>query len=202
MVWDQENRWRVTERATCEGMKRIELPFMKRTGLLVPGRSGSLTWSLGGESAGNVRYLIQMDCLVLTYRFREHGEDDWTDVNERMPFAFTDQKLGGVRRWFRCLSCQRRCSILYGGKRFRCRKCYNLAYSTQNESAMYRGLTKAQKLRERLGGSLCIDDPFPDKPKGMHWRTYYRMKRKGETHEDRVHRISEIFIERLGEGLI
>jgi hypothetical protein len=29
-----------------------------------------------------------------------------------------------------------------------------------------------QKIRERLGGSANMTEPFQEKPKGMHWRTY------------------------------
>ncbi len=30
------------------------------------------------------------------------------------------------------------------------------------------------------GGSPCIVDPFPEKPKGMHWRTYQRLQLEAE----------------------
>ena len=30
-------------------------------------------------------------------------------------------------------------------------------------------------LRERLGGSANMMKPFPEKPKGMHWKTYERL---------------------------
>jgi hypothetical protein len=35
----------------------------------------------------------------------------------------------------------------------------------------YALLLKAQKIKLRLGGSANVLEPFPDKPKGMHWRT-------------------------------
>ena len=33
-------------------------------------------------------------------------------------------------------------------------------------------LSQAQKIRERLGGSVSLFDAFPEKPRGMHRRTY------------------------------
>jgi hypothetical protein len=41
-------------------------------------------------------------------------------------------------------------------------------------------LAKAQAVRERLGGSPSLDDPFPEKPRGMHWRTYRKLQAQDE----------------------
>jgi hypothetical protein len=51
---------------------------------------------------------------------------------------------------------------------------------------MYRGLSKAQKIRERLGGSTDIFCKFPDKPKGMHWTTYEHLRLAHDAAKERA----------------
>ena len=46
-----------------------------------------------------------------------------------------------------------------------------------------RALSRAQDIRMRLGGSPSLGELFPDKPKGMHWRTYARLWAEAEDAE-------------------
>lgn len=45
--------------------------------------------------------------------------------------------------------------------------------------AASRSIRKAGRLRKRLGGSECTEDPF-QQAKGMHHRTYERLRAEGE----------------------
>jgi len=87
--------------------------------------------------------------------------------------------------------------VLHGGSRFHCRKCQNLAYASQNRNACDQASAKARNIRKRLGDDGCFDDPFPSKPKGMHWRTYEKLKRQCDRYEDEAAEQSIYLLARL-----
>jgi hypothetical protein len=73
-------------------------------------------------------------------------------------------------------------ALLYGpGRYFLCRHCYDLVYESQRENEMTRALRRAQAIQERLGGSANMMEPFPERPKGMHHKTYWRLR---EQHDE------------------
>ena len=45
---------------------------------------------------------------------------------------------------------------------------------------------RLHRIRRNLGASSNLLVPFPNKPARMHWRTYYRIRAKGERYEARV----------------
>ena len=50
-----------------------------------------------------------------------------------------------------------------------------MKYESQYEKSFSRATERALKIRRKLDDYGGIDDPFPDKPKGMHWKTYNRL---------------------------
>jgi hypothetical protein len=143
----------------------------------------SWAWARDGEQVASINVEMERHSVTLRYRSRSCGQD-WTNVEQRVAIAWTPCRFGGERPWFICsvyandTYCGRQVAKLYdAGRLFACRHCYRLAYASQQESAHRRGLWKAQKIRMRLGGSASMLDNFPDKPKGMHWRTYERFCR-------------------------
>ena len=49
-------------------------------------------------------------------------------------------------------------------------------YASQNETPFLRSIRRATKIRMRLGAGFSFAEPFPEKPPGMHRRTYLRMR--------------------------
>jgi hypothetical protein len=118
--------------AKCEEYLAIDLAYLKRQGILRSGLPAPLSWSRGGEPVGSVAVLAVADGLHLMYR-TGHGEE----VAEHVPYVWTETRFGGRRAWFKCLGCWKRCRVLYGGPRFRCRRCHGLRYSSQYESQLF-----------------------------------------------------------------
>ena len=147
-------------------------------------RAGSVTWSRGGHPTGSIGYRLAPDHMRLEYSVTRQGER--VPINERFDFSFTEQPLGGQRRWIVCRSCQRRCRVIYGGTYFRCRQCYRATYPSQYEFIRLPGISRADRVRNKLGGDPGLINPFPRKPKGMHWRTYRRLQMEDWAASDRL----------------
>ncbi len=54
------------------------------------------------------------------------------------------------------------------------------ATPTQQESREDRLMRRARTIRCRLGGGANLLEPFPVKPKNMHWKTYEELRREAE----------------------
>jgi hypothetical protein len=67
-------------------------------------------------------------------------------------------------------------AILFGGSIFACRHCHKLTYQCQRETDDDRAMRRADNIRRRLGWEAGIANPEGGKPKGMHWRTFDRLK--------------------------
>ncbi len=174
--------YRFNTKTTAEECQSIDVRYLHRNGLLKPGHWFSFRWSRAGGKTGSIQGAVSGDGraeqVTLLYRHRRGLGSEWEDVREPVELAWTACNFGGERPWFICpgADCSRRVAILYGpGRYFLCRHCYDLSYQSQRDNKMYRALHRAQDIRRRLGGSANMMEPFPEKPKGMHWRTYERL---------------------------
>ena len=146
------NRWRSSSTLTLEDVKRIDIRYMRRHGLLKFGYTGSLSWTYNGEPAGDIRYACHADRIVFNYRFRSGG-GDWEPVEQMVYFDRTPCHIGGDRLWFLCPCCQRRCEVLAIADKYpACRKCYRLPYRSQCEDRVGRLQMRQEKLEAMLWG--------------------------------------------------
>ena len=165
---------------TTDECHSIDIRHLHRNSLLQPGHSFSLGWSRAGRQTGSVGGVAHDDDRVtFFYRHRSAGSGgEWEDVRETVALEWTTCNFGGGRPWFVCPGADwgRRVALLYGpGKYFLCRQCYDLSYESQREGKANRALRRAQKITDRLGGSTNMMEPFPEKSKGMHHKTYIRL---------------------------
>jgi hypothetical protein len=192
-------------RTTCESCKSIDVRRWHREGLLRAGQSFSCSWTRAGAPSGSIGVQPQADGVVLAFRHQSRGDTEWQPVEQRVAITWTACHLGGRRPWFSCPAytagrcCGRRVALLYlDGTFFACRRCYGLAYASQQESSCWRGLGKAEKIRMQLGGSPNPLEAFPARPKGMHSKTYDRLRRAHDLAEQKGLMGAMQFVDRLG----
>ena len=157
---------------TCDSMP-LDIRKFARKGLLVPGSSFSWEWTVNDSKVAGINIRVDLQSMVLSYRMKSTDEV----VEQRVQTQTSPCNLGGQRHWFTCPRCSKRVAVLYApGRYFSCRQCGGLGYATQKEGVGDRAMTKADKLRKRLGWPAGIANPGTGKPKGMHWETYDRLK--------------------------
>jgi hypothetical protein len=106
----------------------------------------------------------------------------------------THPNFGGVRYWFRCSKCTRRCAVVYREPRadaraFGCRQCIRFRYVTQVLSPSDLILGRIERLLLRLelrpGGTVA-------KPKGMHQATFQTLVTTLDAQSERWRRTSPL----------
>lgn len=168
-------------RPTADMSKRVDLGWMIRTKRATPGQwiSGGLSWNCGGEPAGSISYVANMEdphdsYLRLTF-WRGSG-DDREYVEQKIRLVFTEPNYGGRRWWMVCPYKGIRVGKLYmpnGGDRFASRKAWRLAYQSQRVAHRDRAFEKLFRLQRKLGCEQGYDS-WIRRPKGMWRRTFDR----------------------------
>jgi hypothetical protein len=157
-------------RGICEGCQSLDVRQLHRKDLLQPGLR--LPWSRNNELAGTITIETEHDALMLIYRshrFGPNGEMSGNAFQSPGPNATLAADAPGLRkkghndlqrRRFFCLP-----ALLWPGLR-----------EPTGTGARTRH-TRGAENQGALGRGENILAPFPDKPKGMHWRTYDRLRR-------------------------
>jgi hypothetical protein len=174
--------WR-SRRGLVEHALVLDIAVLARAARLRPGSVMEGQWSLAaplGPRCLAIQYSSNLTNLAdanMTVSFRFRG----VERRQTVRVVGTAPHLGGIRLWFVCPITDQQTRILYlppGAERFASREAHSLAYRSQGESDLFRMITQAQNIRARLKGSLSIRAPFPPRPRGMHQRTYERLRAK------------------------
>lgn len=178
------NSGRSGGRPTVEGSLTLDLSKLMRDRALRPGHSdaGTLSWHnvATGERTSSIRYAAalgsQSGALRLVYTSTSNWSRESRNLDYSVELVTTPQPFGGVRWWFLCPRTGAHVTKLHlppGAWTFASRSAYRLGYRSQRETPRDRALSRAFKLRRRLGATGAIGDYVP-KPKWMRWRTYDR----------------------------
>jgi hypothetical protein len=158
--------WRSGKKTTVEDCRFLDANRWMREGILRAGvwRQGGWAWFRDEEreeKTSSIGYEVNTQDapprVRLFYTFTEKGEH----VDYCIPLVTTQPHLGGLRWWFVCplvvndRPCNRRVGKLYlppGGRYFGCRHCYDLTYTSCQESHKYDRFYRT--LAERTGGDF------------------------------------------------
>lgn len=136
-----------TSKTTVEDCLSLDACWMAREGMFDGDgvRWGSLRWTSGLTGHQNtIGYELDMAERWMRLHYRNRGEDSLIDYRVRL--TATELPWGSWRWWFMCpLSrrgawCGRRVAKLRlppGGRYFGCRQCYDLTYTSCQESGKY-----------------------------------------------------------------
>ena len=148
------------------------------------------------SEAHGVEIMIFGDKLEVHYR-----EGD-KHIGYRIFFSLSDCNYGNQRYWFLCpaLGCSKRVRKLFlvsgkdGLPQYICRHCLNLAFRSQNSTELDRVIDRKWDLVRKLGcDSFNIFNQ--DKPKGMHWKTFNRIREMVENlHEEADRKIGAAYV--------
>lgn len=172
-----------TRRLGCVGARdltdtyrSIDIRRWNRDGLLCQPQSFVWEWSNQDAVSASISVRTEPTMITLSYR-HQIGGNAWENANYPIGIDWTPCNFGGQRPWFLCpvASCRHRVAILYVGKMFACRNCYQLAYWSQREKAEARIARRADRIRKQLGWELGILNDKGTKPKGMHSETFDRL---------------------------
>ena len=160
---------RVGERELITNLRFLDVRWMNKHGLLKNKGVKTINWSRNGKPWGKMEILVEADNIHLIYK-ESRNDGPWEDKDVEIKLQKTPCRYGGFQYWFECPVCRHRVCSVYLSDTWCCRHCGHLAYPSENEDELERLRSKALKLKEKLGSEYWI------KPKGMHQKTYDRLR--------------------------
>lgn len=144
------------ERRKLETCCWLDIGSLRRAGALGADGEGEIAWRNGDQ----VSYRHSQGQLLIS---PSNGRVQ-TFKLPRTPCHF-----GGERVWIECTCGGRVAKLFLASGSFACRRCHRLAYASTSMDYIDRLWWRQEKLERRLSPNL-------DRPTGMHWATYKRLK--------------------------
>jgi hypothetical protein len=148
--------WRPAKKDTVEDCLSLDANRWMREGILKPGvwQAGRWRWEYRDGPGLPIDYAVDTQDMAfptvrLAYSWAWRSSPQAESADYRVGLTTTRPRFGGLRWWFVCplvvngVACGRRVGKLYlppGGRYFGCRRCYNLTYTSCQESHKYDGL--------------------------------------------------------------
>lgn len=152
-------RWFYSKKDTVEDYRALRISRLKTWGYLSNGgRFGSVTWSWGNEARSGISVLTSISGKSGTARLMYTNTNSWTgekiDLDYQVQLVTTPCNYGDFRWWFicplikNCCPCNRRVGVLFlgVGKYAGCRHCYDLTYTSCQDSHKFDALARSMGL--------------------------------------------------------
>jgi hypothetical protein len=154
-----------------EDHRKIDIRGWAREGLLTPGVTFDWHWNEDNQCVSSIGVRVKAaDHLTLQYRWQPSGTD-WLNEAVTVCLVRTACNYSGSRQWFICPCCARRVAVLYmASGKWACRHSLNLTYTSQSLNRFDRLHRNKMRIDFKLNaGGGC-------RPKGMHEKTYRRLR--------------------------
>jgi hypothetical protein len=165
-----------------DGLRSVDLRYLHRNGLLVPGLVSTLQWTRKGQVRGSFKVTAAADHIVITTNSSHDIE-----IIEVVTLTRSPCYLGGSRPWMHCPCCHRRVLLLYlGPYDFRCRHSWQLTYASRNESKLDLQFRRVRNARSKLEAPANLTVPIAARAKWKHRSKYYRLLSEADLQHRKV----------------
>lgn len=173
-------------RLKAEHTLKVDLRRWRKLGYLIDGQSFAWQWSRGDEVTANIGVSVRADSIRLSYAVQ--GQD----ASQTIRTTTTPCRYGGARAWFQCPCCSGRAVVLFmRARRFACRQCQKVSYTSQSGSTHDRANTRYHQLHALIEAG---------KPKWQRWATFERLEDRFERVSEQVNHSLMTLIQRLQQG--
>ena len=169
---------RVNAKETTDDYRTLSVNLCYRKGFLSPDAGIHLEWSRGDYRTATLNGKMNAPGDRMDVAYREHfGSERGPGVRRSIRIEWIPRHLGGHQAYFLCpgSGCGRRVAVLHCGQTIGCRLCLKLNYQCQRDSAPNNALSRAERIRKRLGWEPGVFFGHGDRPPRMYRRTFERL---------------------------